>query len=288
MLSKLYGITEGYPRVRRRFGRLADYVVLMRPFTLLAPITVGVFLTLAVEGITYQSLTKGVYVGITLALAQACGQIINQVTDVELDRLVKPYRPIPSGRVSREEALGISYLLMIMCVGRAFTISTYFGVMICVMLFFAVFYSLPPLSPRRVNSIINLLWISFSRGFLPIISIMGLDGVKYALIAFTWCLGWQGTKDIPDVEADRMFGIKTIANTYGVRGLKYLSAITTLVLCVIIYLNKFYVFTPLIVLSLWGLLRYEDRWRGENTVAWQVFYVGLSLIPMLIMFNKLI
>ena len=72
----------------------------MRPFTLLAPLSVGLILTLAVEGITYQALTRGVYVGITLALAQACGQTINQVVDAELDKLVKPYRPIPSGRVS--------------------------------------------------------------------------------------------------------------------------------------------------------------------------------------------
>ena len=282
-----YGILEGFPRIRKMFGKLADYIVLMRPFTLLAPITVGVFLTLAVDGISYSSLTKGVYVGITLALAQAVGQIVNQVADAELDKIAKPYRPIPQGRVSKEEALGLSYLLAIAAVGRAFTISIYFGLMVCVMLFFAVFYSLPPISPRRVNPFLNLLWVAFSRGFIPIIAVMGLEHYKYAIISFIWCLGWQGTKDIPDVEADRKFGIKTIANTYGVKALKYLSALMTVALIVTIHYLKMYVFTPLIIIALWGLLRYEDKWIGENTIAWQVFYIGLALIPLMILINSI-
>jgi geranylgeranylglycerol-phosphate geranylgeranyltransferase len=286
-IPEYYGIEKGYPRLRKWFGRLADYIVLLRPFTLLAPIFVGLFLTIAVYGLTFQSLTRGVYVGITLALAQACGQTINQIADVELDKIIKPYRPLPSGRVSREEALGIAFLLMLASVGRAFTISVYFGLMVCLMLFFAVFYSLPPFSPRKLNAWLNLLWMAIPRGFLPIIAIMGYEGLHYAILSFIWCFGWQGTKDIPDVGGDRKFGIKTIANTYGVKALLILSAISTAVYTVLVLWLGKYLLLVVALIGLYGLLNYNEKWKGENTVAWAVYYIGLGFIPLLIMFESL-
>jgi len=264
-----------------RHHKLIDYIFLLRPFTLLAPVLVGALLVLAVDGLTVRALTKGVTVGAALALAQACGQVINQVADAELDRLIKPYRPIPSGKVTKEEALGISYLLAIIAVGLSFTVSTYFGLMICVMLFFAVFYSLPPLSPRRVNAVLNLLWVAFSRGFLPFISIMGISGWQYAVLGLMWCLGWQGTKDVPDSDADRLYGIKTIANTYGVGALRALSTLMTLLFALAATYFSKPLFLALVVLGFYGIANYDRPWRGENTVSWAVFYIGLSLVPVL-------
>ena len=285
---KYYGILEGYPRLRRYFGRLADYAALVRPFTLVAPLCVGHLLTIASEGVAYSTLAKGIYIGITLALAQACGQAVNQVVDADLDKLAKPYRPIPSGRLTREEALGVAFLCAIAAMGRAFTVSTYFGLMTCLMLFFAVFYSLPPLSPRRVNPWLSLLWVSFSRGYLPIVAVMGPRGHPYALIALLWCVGWQGTKDIPDAEVDRRFGIKTVANTYGVDRLMGLSLLGTLLAVATALHYRLDTFLALIPLAVYGLANYTRRWRGENTVSWAVFYTGLALVPLLALVEVLL
>jgi geranylgeranylglycerol-phosphate geranylgeranyltransferase len=287
-LPEYRGIKEGYPRVRRRFGKLADYIALTRPFTLIAPITVGLLLTLAAEGFTFQALTKGVYVGITLALAQACGQAMNQAMDADIDRLAKPYRPVASGRVTRDEAMGLAFLLALAAVGRGFTISVYFGLMVCLMLFFAAFYSLPPFSPRRLSAWLNLLWISFSRSFLPFIAVMGLKGFPYAILAFAWALGWQGTKDIPDVEADRRFGIKTIANTCGVEGLRAYSFVLTMAYGALALMLCRPLFLLLLPLAAYGLMRYDRPWRGENTIAWAVYYSGLGLMPLLVVLERLL
>jgi len=287
-VPKYYGILEGYPRLRRFFGRLSDYLALLRPFTLVAPIAVGVFLSIASEGMTYTALTKGVYMGITMALAQACGQAMNQVADAELDKRAKPYRPIPSGRVTKEEALGIAFLCALAAVGRAFTISLYFGLMTCLMLFFAVFYSLPPISPRKVNPWLSLAWMSVSRGFIPIVAVMGPGAYRYGIIATIWTFGWQGTKDVPDVEADRAFGIKTIANTYGIKTLKALSAASTILILYFGVVLEKYTFLMLVPLAIYGLVNYEKRWRGENTVAWAVFYTGLAMVPVAILTEELL
>jgi len=154
----MYGIVEGYPKLRRRFGKFVGYIQLVRPFTLLAPLLAGIFGVLTpVKNFSLEHLTTAVYVGLTLALLQASGQVINQYADSELDKLIKPYRPIPSGLVTREEALGLAWLLAIFSIGRAFTISTFFGLIGLTLLFFAVFYSLAPFSPRKVHPLCRCL-----------------------------------------------------------------------------------------------------------------------------------
>jgi len=277
-----------YPRLSRVLGeKIAAYIALARPFTLAAPLFAGFFLTVASEGVSYGSLARGVYIGLTLALAQACGQVVNQVADRELDRVIKPYRPIPQGRVTVEEAVGLAWLFGIAAVGRAFTISVYFGLMTCLMLFFAVFYSLPPLSPRRVNPWLNHLWVSFSRSVVPVLAVMGPRGWRYAVLAFVWAFGWQGTKDIADAEGDRLFGIKTLANTYGVCALMALSTVSLLLYTALCAYLELPLFTVLVPLSVYGLFKYTSPWRGENTVAWAVYYAGLGLIPVLTALSEL-
>jgi geranylgeranylglycerol-phosphate geranylgeranyltransferase len=213
---------------------------------------------------------------------------MNQAIDADLDKVVKPYRPIPSGRVTKDEAMGLAFLLALAAVGRGFTISVYFGLMVCLMLFFAAFYSLPPFSPRRLNAWLNLLWISFSRSFLPFIAVMGLKGFPYAILAFAWALGWQGTKDIPDVEADRRFGIKTIANTCGVEGLRAYSFVLTMAYGALALMLCRPLFLFLLPLAAYGLMRYDRPWRGENTIAWAVYYSGLGLMPLLVVLERLL
>ena len=276
-----------YPRLAKIFGKkLTAYIALARPFTLIPAVVVGLMLTISAEGLL--SFTKGIYIGLTLALAQACGQIVNQVVDRDLDKIVKPYRPIPRGSVTVEEATGLAYLCALLAVARAFTVSIYFGLMTCVMLFMAVFYSLPPLSPRRVNPFLSLMWISFSRGLIPIIAVMGLNAWRYALLSLIWAIGWQGTKDIPDVHGDSLFNIKTIANTYGVKALKKMSLLFTVLYSVVCILLEKHIFLIISCLGVYGLLNYERPWRGENTVSWAIYYVGLSGIPVLILLEQLV
>jgi len=284
-----YGIVKGYPRIRKRLGRLSAYIQLVRPFTLLAPLFAGIFGVLApVREITFQHILTAIYVGVTLALAQGAGQCLNQYADAELDKIVKPYRPIPSGAIDREEALGVSLLLILIAVARAFTINTFFGLVTVVLVFFAVFYSLAPLSPRRVHPVLNLSWMAFSRGFLPMFAVFSVYGTiesawKYSVLTFLWVMGLQSTKDVPDIEGDLKFGIKTIPNSYGLKG-----QIITTTICMFLYTACTLIFSlypmlmlvPLFVIAIFSLKRRAIL--TENTMAWTIFYVGLALIYIVI------
>ena len=272
-------MNEYYPRLKKFLGeKITAYIALLRPFTLLPPFLAGLFLIIAKHGVYFDSFTKGIYVGITLALAQACGQVINQVVDKDLDKIIKPYRPIPRGIVTSEEAVGVAWILALLAVARGFTVSIYFGLMTSLMLFFAVFYSLPPLSPRKINPWINHLWVSFSRSVLPLLAILEEKGFIYALLAFIWTFGWQTSKDVLDVEGDKMFGIKTIANTYGRDFVKKLALISSIVFVMIsIAFNKMIMLT-MIPLMIFGYTKFYQKSKTENIIGWAVFYIGLGMI----------
>ena len=289
------GVVKGYPRLRKRFGKLISYMQLVRPFTLLAPLLAGIFGVLTpVSKITSSHMVTAIYVGVTLALAQAAGQCINQYADFELDKLAKPYRPIPSGLVSREEGLGLSWLLAIFAVGRSFTISTFFGLVVLVLLFFAVFYSLAPFSPRKVNPLLNTAWMAFSRGFLPMLAVWSVYGDfnkawQYSVLAFFWVMGFQSTKDVPDADMDKQFGIKTIPNSHGLKG-----QIATMITCtgaftlLALHFNAFIMLlvVPLAVLAILTLRKQAKV--VENTWAWSAFYIGLALIYVLMFAGRLL
>jgi 4-hydroxybenzoate polyprenyltransferase len=282
------GIKKAYPRLRERFGRLVGYVQLVRPFTLAAPLLAGIFGVLTpVSSIGFHTFLIAVYVGATLALAQGAGQCLNQYADIELDKIVKPYRPLPSGAISAEEALGLSWLLAMFSMARAFTISTFFGLTVLTLLFFAVFYSLAPFSPRRVHPLINTGWMAFSRGFLPMLAVWSVYGnislaLPYSILAFLWVMGFQSTKDQPDVEGDLKFGIKTIVNSYGLKGQAVVMTVCTLLyttVCTLLHTLFMLGVLPLAILAL--LTMKKKAGLTENTYAWSCFYMGLGLLYIL-------
>lgn len=282
------GIIRGYPWLSRRFGRLPAYIALLRPFTLVAPLVAGVIGVMTpIRQITFNNIETAVYIGITLALCQGAGQCLNQYADAELDKQIKPYRPIPSGLVSREEALGLSWLLAIFAVGRAFTIGTFFGLMVLVLLFFAVFYSLAPFSPRKLDPLVNTAWMAVSRGFIPMYVVWSIygdtgTGLRYAVLALLWVMGFQATKDIGDSDGDRRFGIKTIPNVYGIRGL-----IFTMGVCTVVYTAMamyFGLYLMLLVLPLAAVAMFTINKKSgltENNISWTCFYLGLASLYIL-------
>jgi 4-hydroxybenzoate polyprenyltransferase len=289
---KYYGLHHYYPRLKRFLGtKMVAYLRLCRPFTVAPAFIAGLFLTLASTEISLETFRAALDAGVVLALLQATGQIVNQVVDAELDRSLpgKRDRPIPSGLVERDEAMGLAWVFSIVALARAFTLGLTFGLLSLVILFMAVFYSLRPFSPRG-HATISLTWQAFSRGFLPPILCFSIyktpyDALPISILAFTWCLGWQGTKDIEDVEGDLKFGVKTVANTFGVRGLKALAlSLSIAFYCLILYF-KYYVMLATLPLTAVGLAYFDRKSTiTENVVGWMVFYINLGLIFILSLF----
>ena len=105
-----------------------------------------------------------------MAMAQMCGQVINQAEDpVELDVLNgKAQRPIPQKEVTKSEARRVGFTVGLIALVGAYFIDISYGVGITILLFFALVYSIEPIRIKK-RKIVNTIWLGISRGIMPIL-----------------------------------------------------------------------------------------------------------------------
>nr|AKM76558.1 AT3G11945-like protein [California macrophylla] len=162
---------------------------------------------------------------------------INQIYDIGIDKVNKPYLPIAAGDLSVQSAW---LLVVFFAVAGLSIVGWNFGPFITSLyslgLFLGTIYSVPPLRMKRFP-VAAFLIIATVRGFLLNF------GVYYATraalgLAFQWsspvvfitsfvtvfALVIAITKDLPDVEGDRKFQISTLATKLGVRNIAYLGS----------------------------------------------------------------
>jgi 4-hydroxybenzoate polyprenyltransferase len=222
-------LTMKEPYAKKRFfaTHIRGYIDLLRPFTLLAPFIVS--MSIMVASLVYNKLQVGsdwwVLVGnasLTVTMVNAASNALNQAADVKSDRISKPYRPIPQGIVGADEAQSLAYILYLFALLRAVTINQWFGLFIFLIMVFTVLYSLPPRTKQYV--FLNQIWIAIPRGILGILAGWSVFGNPFQTVpliigglATLFLIGGMTTKDIVDAEADRLTGVKTLVNSFGVR-----------------------------------------------------------------------
>lgn len=291
-------------RITSLFRKVIAYMTLMRPFTLLSPFIAticGVLMSVTVHGEMHRvSENLGVIIcaSITMALAQMCGQIINQSEDpVELDVINhKSYRPIPQGRITQSEARWMGLIAGMAAFILAFLINEGFGLGITIILFFAVFYSVEPIRVKR-RKVVNTLWLGISRGFLPLpvawsifYSPFEVLPLVLGVVLFFWVSGFQITKDFPDMEGDRRFGIRTFPVVYGIKNTKkFMHAMNGLafaLLGMLILTRTLHdsfsfalVFFPIGIFIIHRTNKRSKKTKVmENGLEWMFFYIGLGLL----------
>lgn len=90
----------------------------------------------------------------TLIAALACNVFItglNQITDIEIDRINKPHLPLASGEISSAEAKKWVALALVTALTISFYLSNFFGVLIALITFLGWSYSAPPIRFKRYH-----------------------------------------------------------------------------------------------------------------------------------------
>lgn len=90
----------------------------------------------------------------TLIAALACNVFItglNQITDIEIDRINKPHLPLASGEISSAEAKKWVVLALVTALTISFYLSNFFGVLIALICFLGWSYSAPPIRFKRYH-----------------------------------------------------------------------------------------------------------------------------------------
>lgn len=166
---------------------------------------------------------------LTLFAALACNVFIvgiNQIADVEMDKINKPYLPLAAGTLSRKNALNIVYTALVICLILSFFASLFYLGLIILILLIGIAYSLPPLYLKQ-HHLPAALAITLVRGFLVNVGIFlhfqKTMNRNYNLPGYIWCLAFfimafsiaiAWFKDLPDTEGDEKFHVKTLAVLY--------------------------------------------------------------------------
>ncbi len=215
-------------------AQLKTYVDFARPFTLLPPALGVVSGAVTAWGaghtkdpVTWALVIPAIYGALMAAVLNAANNAINQIYDLDIDRVNKPKRPLPAGTLTMGEAWGFTLTTFVLSWVLAWLADPSgrrecFWIVILTSVLCWV-YSAPPLWTKRRGMWANLT-IAIPRGVL--LKVAGWSTVKTIVGAEPWfigsifglfLLGAASTKDFADIEGDKAGGCETLPILYGVK-----------------------------------------------------------------------
>src|SRR5881396_3377257 len=216
------------------------YLELARPFTLVAPALGFVSGALTAVGAAPREpwsstlLVPAIIGSAMAAVLNAGNNALNQIYDLDIDRVNKPKRPIPTGRISITGAWWFSVVTYALALVLAWLVAPggrhecFWLVAVAVVC--TLLYSVPPFRTKRLGIWANVT-IAIPRGVLlkvagwsSVKTIVGLEPWYIGAIFGLFLLGAASTKDFADIEGDRAGGCRTLPIAYGVKAAAWMIA----------------------------------------------------------------
>jgi len=150
-------------------------------------------------------------------IVAAAGNVINDYFDADIDRINKPRRPIPSGRMTRRHAWGYYWILNALALVFA-SLAGWRTLVAVIVWTFCLFIYSAVLKTRLLLG--NLMVSAVSSSGFVLGAWLGGDawaGVVPASLAFLFIMGREIVKDVEDLPGDRACGASTLARTLGAR-----------------------------------------------------------------------
>lgn len=247
---------------RARLGyttaRLKSYLSLARPFTLLPPLLGIISGAVCAFGSAHnpdpsRAITLPVILTVALgslcaAFLNAANNSLNQIYDLEIDRINKPRRPLVTGELSIRQGWIFTWVMYAMGILPTWLVVAYphntltaklfapLSAHECFFIYLAAFvstfvYSVPAFGRTKAHPIGANLTIAIPRGCL--LKVAGWTMVAHANVLEPWfigaifmlfLLGAASTKDFSDMEGDRAGGCRTLPIRYGVRNAAWMIA----------------------------------------------------------------
>jgi 4-hydroxybenzoate polyprenyltransferase len=237
--------------VSQSVSKLSLYSQLARPFTLLPPLLGIVSGSICAFGSVHnpdpaRSVTLSVVLTVILgslcaSFMNAASNAINQIYDLEIDRLNKPNRPLVTGALSVREAWIFSWIFYALALIPTWLVVAFpYGTLreklaapwpehvtffiYLAGLLFTFIYSAPGLGRTKVRGMLANFTIAIPRGVL--LKVAGWAMVAHVAFSEPWyiggviglfLLGAASTKDFADMEGDRAGGCRTLPILYGAK-----------------------------------------------------------------------
>jgi chlorophyll/bacteriochlorophyll a synthase len=285
-------------------GRPELYLEFARPFTLFAPalgMASGGAAAIGAappEPWSWALVAYPALGALMAAVLNAASNGLNQIFDLEIDRINKPRRPLPSGRLPLGEAWAFTLATFVVAWLLAWLIAPRgrhecFWIVAAATLITCL-YSVPPFRTKRLGIWANVT-IAIPRGGLlkvagwsSVKTVLGLEPWFIGLIFALFLLGATTTKDFADMEGDAKGGCRTLPIRYGVQRAAWMISPSFVVPFLMIpagawagiLTGNFYLLQLLgVVMAAYGvwvcylmLRRPEELAVEENHVSWAHMY----------------
>lgn len=189
--------------------------------------------------------------------------LLNAVYDVEVDRISKPQRPLPTNRISKNLTLTTAILLYCVGVLIAYTLGFVPFIITLAGIILSIVYSIPPTRIKAKGGFSNIL---LSLGYTTICFMGGwsifrhLTEIPLLILVFVTLqvAGANVAKDFVDYEGDKEMGIGTLPVRYGIKNTLKLIApclVGIYFAIPIFYFSGYFngLFLPITVFSIWGI-----------------------------------
>jgi len=214
---------------------LIAVIKIPRPINML--ITLAVVIVAAIISSKNLSISlSAIYAGLSAMLVAASGNIINDLFDFEIDKINRPNRVLPSGELTKKNAILLYLLISIVAIVLSFLVSN--SAIIIVLLTTAILFLYSKYF-KGVPLVGNIL-IAICTGLAFIYGGVAVGNWEAAIIpsvfAFLINLIRELLKDVEDLEGDLQNKIITFAGKFGVEKTKRLIlGITTVLLLTTFY-----------------------------------------------------
>lgn len=279
---------------------------LFRPITL-APLVVlassfgwlGLYNSTGSAGINLSEFLTIVLGAVLLTIANGASNIINQVGDVDEDRLhpTKRFRPIASGALDPNTMFFVSLMIWLVALLIAIVfLSLEFDVAYVLIIIFALMYSAPPKYRMKKYLGAGNLVIATPRGAIGIAAAWTLYGSVLApelwailLVTTIFVFLANSSKDIDDMGTDVMVGIRNFATVYGPQNARRIALAGFIWPVVPVFaLGMWHWDVFLLLVPIIAVIGVYGYYRLTGAQYWVAFYssyailgllFGLSLVP---------
>lgn len=201
-------------------------------------------------------------------LGTGFSQSINDLFDLELDRVNEPTRPIPSGRLTEKEALWNSIVVFLLALGLGIFLGLYIGgtrgliitSSIMLSLVLAYTYSAPPFKLKK-NILTSAPAVGFAYSFVTWFSANALfseirpEVVWMAVLNFFMAIALIILNDFKSAKGDKEGGLKSLTVMIGPKNTFLVSFfIIDMIFLVFAWLEYIWGLYPLVFFMLGGLL----------------------------------
>lgn len=205
---------------------MMDYIRIMRPinvFMTFIGVLAGAIIAIGWDIISTHVLFFVLLAGTSASLITSAGNILNDVYDVEVDKINHPHRPIASGRLRIETCISYSFSLFIIGVLLSIFINIYCFILAIINSFLLYFYE-KKVKKMGLPGNILISWLTGTIFLYGALSVLNINVVVliFIALAFLASAGREVIKDMEDVKGD--ISRNTLPKKYGFKKAFYASS----------------------------------------------------------------